>query len=215
MVLKLYAHTISPPSSIVVAVLDEKQIPFEFITIEVLRGEQKGVEFLAKNPFGSIPCIDDNGFILYESRAICRYLEETYPNQGTKLIPSDPKKRAAMDQAIFTEVCNLDSLARQILAELFYKKHFMKTDPDEEKAKQAIEDLLRKFEVYERLLSKQKYIAGDELTLADFYHLPIGTLLPLCGVSITHGRPNVERWFNEISSRPSWQKVKDGLIKFD
>lgn len=65
---------------------------------------------------------DDNGFILYESRAICRYLEETYPNQGTKLIPSETKKRALLDQAIFTEVCNFDRQCINIILESLYKR---------------------------------------------------------------------------------------------
>lgn len=65
---------------------------------------------------------DDNGFILYESRAISRYLEETYSNQGIKLLPSDPKKRAVVDQAIFNEVCNFDRFSLQIAMEVLGKK---------------------------------------------------------------------------------------------
>lgn len=57
MVLKLYAHTISPSSSLVVAVLHEKEIPFEFVTVELFKEENKKPEFLTKNPFGQIPCI--------------------------------------------------------------------------------------------------------------------------------------------------------------
>jgi len=211
MVLKLYGHTISPPSRLVAAVLYEKEIQFEFISVDLFKGEHKKPEYVAKNPFGQVPCIDDNGFILYEARAICRYLDETYPNKGTKLIPLDPKKRALMDQAIFTEVCNFDQQCNTIIFESIIKKTAFGKDPDTENVKQATERLAAKLDVYEKLLSKQKYIAGDELTLADLYHLGGGSLLPKCGVNVIQDRPNVARWFDEVSNRPSWQKVKDGL----
>lgn len=61
MVLKLYAHTISPPCSLVVAILHEKKIPFEFVTIELFKGENKDPEFLTRNPFGQVPCIVSKG----------------------------------------------------------------------------------------------------------------------------------------------------------
>lgn len=57
MVLKLYAHTVSPPSTLVLAVLHEKNIPFEFVTVELFKGQHKSPEFLTENPFGQVPCI--------------------------------------------------------------------------------------------------------------------------------------------------------------
>jgi glutathione S-transferase len=60
---------------------------------------------------------DDDGFILYESRAICRYLEEKYSNQGTKLIPTDLHKRALVDQACWAEAYHFGLHARPICFE--------------------------------------------------------------------------------------------------
>jgi hypothetical protein len=51
----------------------------------------------------------------------------------------------------------------------------------------------------------------QELTLADLYHLPGGSLLPILGINVIQEKKNVARWWNDISSRASWQKIKDGL----
>jgi len=71
----------------------------------------------------------------------------------------------------------------------------------------------KNLDVYEKILSKQKYLAGDSLTLADLYHIPTGAALqkhaPHCLEN--ENRPNVTRWWKEISSRPSWQAVKDEI----
>ncbi len=57
MVVKLYGHPVSPPTKLVATSLYEKQIPFEFILVDIYSGQNKTPEFLAKNPFGQIPSI--------------------------------------------------------------------------------------------------------------------------------------------------------------
>lgn len=64
---------------------------------------------------------DDDGFILYESRAIARYLEAKYPNQGTKLIPDGLKERALFEQAASVEVNNFDPYASYAVGETVFK----------------------------------------------------------------------------------------------
>ena len=62
---------------------------------------------------------------------------------------------------------------------------------------------------YETILSKQKYLAGDELTLADLHHLPYGTLIKTLGLAETFAIfPRVNEWFDELSRRKSWIKTK-------
>lgn len=61
---------------------------------------------------------------------------------------------------------------------------------------------------YETILAKQKYLAGDELTLADLYHLPYGTLIKTLGFAEVLARfPHVNEWFEGLSSRQSWIKA--------
>ncbi|KAF9447257.1 glutathione S-transferase [Macrolepiota fuliginosa MF-IS2] len=210
MVLKLYGHNISPPSRLVATILYEKEIPFEFISVDLRGGAQKTPDHLAKQPFGQVPVIDDDGFILYESRAIIQYLDEKYPNQGTKLIPTDPRERALFNQAVFTETSSFNRYAGPLFVELVIKK-FGGREIDATKVEQLTKDLGEKLDVYEQILSKQKYLAGDKLTLADLQHIPVADGISGAQCNLIQERPNVARWFNDLSSRRSWQKVKAGL----
>jgi len=210
MVLKLYGYVHSPPAKLVAMVLYEKEIPFEYIEVDLSTRKNKTEAFLAIQPFGQVPYIDDDGFILYESRAIARYLEEKYPNQGTKLIPTDPKKRALFDQAASIEAFSFDFYSTPLMYEAFVKPR-LRQEVDPQRAKDLTASLAEKLDVYDQILAKQPYIAGDELTLADLYHIPVGNVLFLAGINVISEKPNVAKWFNKVSSRPSWQKVKDGL----
>lgn len=64
---------------------------------------------------------DDDGFILFDSRAIIRYLAEKYPDQGTRLIPQGLKERALFEQAAAIEMANFDAYAHPIVFEAVWK----------------------------------------------------------------------------------------------
>jgi len=66
-------------------------------------------------------------------------------------------------------------------------------------------------DAYDVILSKQNYLAGNELTLADLFHLPWGDSLADVGSNIMESKPNVARWFKDITSRPNWVSVKAGI----
>lgn len=62
--------------------------------------------------------------------------------------------------------------------------------------------------VYDTILGKQKYLAGDEISLADLFHLPYGNLIRTLGYKETFEKyPNVEKWFTELAARESWVKI--------
>ena len=73
MVLKLYGSAMSF-SRVLVTIL-EKDLPYEHILIDIAKGEQKSEIYKKLQPFGKVPALDDDGFLIFESRAICRYLE--------------------------------------------------------------------------------------------------------------------------------------------
>ena len=123
MVLKLHGNPNSGPTLRVVHILKEKQVPFEFIAVNAAGNEHKSPEYLKKQPFGQIPYIDDDGFILFETRAIGKYIATKWRNQGTPLLPdpNDLKATALFDQALSIEYCNFDPIAIEILMEAHYK----------------------------------------------------------------------------------------------
>lgn len=214
MTLKLYGLAASRNVRRVTVVLHEKKIPFEFITVDLSKGEHKQPAFLEKQPFGQIPYIDDDGFILYESRAIGLYLATKYADQGPKLIPTDLKERAIFEQAASVEVSAFDPPAFKAVFEGFMKPSKTGLPIDKAIFDAAISKTESVLDVYEAFLAKHKYIAGDELTLVDLFHLPVGERLQDAGSKILYdeSRPHVVRWWKDISTRESWRLIRKDVV---
>ncbi|TCD67951.1 hypothetical protein EIP91_011752 [Steccherinum ochraceum] len=215
MVLKLYGHPLSTCTVRPALVLKELNVPFEVITLDVANHAHKAPDYLKIQPFGQIPYLDDDGFILYESRAISRYVAAKYrTSAGSALLPdvyTETQKYAKFEQAASVEAWNFDFYAANAAAEYIFKpKHGGVTD--EARGKELLEGLGRTLDVYDGILASQKYLAGDDITLADLFHIGYGNILQNAKfIDLEDAkRPNVARWWKDITSRPSWQAFKDG-----
>ncbi|KAK7063746.1 glutathione S-transferase [Favolaschia claudopus] len=144
----------------------------------------------------------------------------------SKLIPTDPKKHALFEQAASIEFANFDFNADPLIKALARKRktesrRFLGLDSDQAPLDAKMETLEGRLDVYDKILAKQRYIAGDEITLADLFHLPrvqfIETYIK-SGVMTSSSRPHVARWYNELLSRPSWKAfeggVKTGILEY-
>ncbi|KAJ7121943.1 glutathione S-transferase-like protein [Mycena filopes] len=211
MVLKFYTSAyLAGGSAIVAHVLAEMKVPHEVIFIDLAKKESKTPEYLAMHPFGQVPLIDDDGFILYESRAICRYLAEKYAAQGPALLPTGLEAKARFEQAASVEQANFAPAMSKVVGEALGKVH-RGLSVDQALIDEALAGLYQKLDVYEVILGKQKFVAGDEFTLADAFHLQYAPLLlKRIGLDVmrTESRPNVARWWNEVVSRPAWVKLE-------
>ncbi|KAI9855343.1 MAG: hypothetical protein M1813_009801 [Trichoglossum hirsutum] len=210
MVLTLYGAPYSTCTQRILMTLHEKQVPYEFVLVDLKIGAQKQPEHVKRQPFGQIPAIDDDGFILYESRAICRYLALKYADQGTPLIPptTDIKATAIFEQAASVEQANFDAIAGKLVVEKVFKPWGgLKTN--EEVAADLKANLVKRLDVYDQILSRQDYMAGSNFTLADLFHIPYGSLLGAAeaGELITE-RPHIKAWWDRITARESWAKAK-------
>ncbi|KAJ3572929.1 hypothetical protein NP233_g2765 [Leucocoprinus birnbaumii] len=200
MVVKLYGFRISTATRRVAQILHEKRVPFEFIDLDRATSQQKSPEHLARQPFGQVPVLDDDGFIIYESRAISRYIATKWADRGDALIPlSNIQAIALFEQAASVEVSNFDPYATRAVFQKVFKPKRGWGETDVAIFEEAVKALHPKLDVYE------------ELTLVDLFHLPFGSELPETGVDFFTGRPNFTRWFKDITSRPSWIAVKDGV----
>ncbi len=123
MVLKLYGFPSLTCTKTVRCVLEELNVPYEVIVVDIFKDEHKTRAYKTKQPFGLVPYIDDDGFILYESRAICRYIALQYGGIG-KLIPdpADVRKTALFEQAASVEEHNFDRAAHGLVHEEHFKK---------------------------------------------------------------------------------------------
>ncbi|KAJ7702561.1 glutathione S-transferase, partial [Mycena olivaceomarginata] len=145
------------------------------------------------------------------------YIEDKYPNQGTPLVPTDSRGKALFEQAASIEYSNFDPFCSKAVTEMGVQAVRPMGGQASNKAvfDELIETLSAKLDAYETILGNQRYLAGisQEVTLADLFHLPYGTMLAKAGSDLmTTKGPNVTRWFNELCARPSWNTVKDGII---
>lgn len=123
MVLKLYGLAMATCTKRVLVVLEELNVPYELIPVDIFKSEQKRPEYKQIQPFGQTPYIDDDGFVLFESRAICRYVALKYGGIG-RLIPdpTDIQKTALFEQAASIEESNFHPGAYGLASENYFKK---------------------------------------------------------------------------------------------
>ncbi|XP_068664032.1 glutathione S-transferase F13-like [Aristolochia californica] len=214
MALKLHGSPVSTCTSRVLACAYEKGADIDVVPVDVMAGEHKSPEYLAtKNPFGQIPAFEDGDLSLFESRAISRYIATKYKGQGTDLLREDnPKEAAIVGLWMEVESQNYNPPISTLVHELMFKRMYGGS-PDEEVVKAQTEKLEKVLDVYEQRLSKNKYFAGDFISLADLHHVPYTKyLLKTSKAELIYSRPHVKAWWEDVSSRPTVQKAVAGMI---
>uniref|UniRef100_A0A0D9XAL6 glutathione transferase n=1 Tax=Leersia perrieri TaxID=77586 RepID=A0A0D9XAL6_9ORYZ len=202
-VVKLYHEKsmIFPDVSRVLACLYEKNIQFE-----TEKDSYKDILKLQASRSVPVPFYDGPTFLQAESRAICRYIAETYEQRGYPfLLGKDVLERASIEQWLRHEEHAFDPPSRALFCHLAFPVHD-DDDDDINKEKRKLEEVL---EVYEQRLGESEFLAGNKFTLADLVHLP-NTHHILTSEQFAYlydSRKNVQRWWNTISARHSWQQV--------
>jgi len=161
--LTIYGSDLSGPAIKVRLTASLLGLNYKWQIVNLREGEQRQDWFLKINPAGKIPAIDDDGFQLFESNAICRYLCD---KQGSALYPKDVRRRATIDQWI-------DFSSFQIGANfmpIVYNRLFapLRGIPVNEKAiVDGLEALNRYLPSIEKQLTAHQYIVSGEISLAD------------------------------------------------
>lgn len=198
--IKLFGHPASTYTRKVLCTLHELDTPFDLQFVDLLAGEQQQAAHMARQPFGRVPTIDDDGFTLYESRAIIQYLNDQY---GGGLVPSSTRDRAAMDQWIDVNYSYFSAAAlKPILQHVF---ELRQDDATLEAANTTIEKTL---DVLDARLGVVPYLAGEQFSLADIVYLPhMDYLMATPLQAAISYRDNVTSWWTRNSERPSWRKA--------
>lgn len=203
--MKVYGHPGSTCTRKVLTTLAEKGHDAEFVMVDIMKGEHKVPSYAAKQPFGVIPVLEDDGFSLYESRAIIRYLDARL--EGPALTPKDLKDRARMEQYISIEQSYFSPASMKVIWNLLFKK-MMGQEPDMAAVEQGRIDVAKTFDVAERDLATREYLAGSAFSLADIVWAPYMHYLGAAGESaLIKDRPHVDAWWKRVSGRSSWAKV--------
>lgn len=203
----LYDFALAPNPGRVRAFLKEKGIAMDFHEVNVREGQQHQEPYATKNPFRLTPFLElDDGTIIAESMAICRYLEELNPEPN--LMGRDAKERAVIEmwnrRVELDGFANLSSAARNT-APMFAGRVLPGLKSDHPQVPEVAErgrELVRLFlPKLDAQLAENKFVAGDRFTVAD-----ITTVFLIRGAQMQKldlaGCPNIERWFAEVSARP-------------
>ena len=203
----------SPFGRAVMATLEEKGARYRLAP--VMPGALKSPAHLALHPFGRVPVLEHDGFWLYETQAILRYLDRVVPEPP--LTPADPRRAARMDQVV--NVCDwylFQGCGSVIGFQRVVGPKLMGLKPDEAAIEAAMPRARAVFAELARLLDTQPFFAGEALSLADLHIMPQIDFFTLTPEWAELGAPyqNLVDWLKRMQARPSfaattWERVAD------
>ncbi|HEX7410466.1 MAG TPA: glutathione S-transferase family protein [Candidatus Binatia bacterium] len=197
---KLYYHPFSTFARRVRIALIEKSIPAELVEVDMVARAHRAPAYLALNPYGRVPTLEEDGFVLYESTAILEYLEATHPTPP--LVPAEPRGRALV--AMHMKLCDLQ-LARQTGTIIFPKRFLPKERWNEEAMAQAKKEIDKHLEVLENQLKGKEYLVADRYSLVEVCYTPFVEFFPLVEVTPP---PAVAAWTARMLERPSAKETR-------
>jgi glutathione S-transferase len=179
----------------------ELGVPFEHVPQD-FAGE-KSPAFLAVNPNGRVPAIDDDGVLLFESMAINLYLAKKY-GAAAGLAPKDLVEDGIATQWSFWVMTEIE---KTLLNAMFAARGMMGNAKDPEKAAAYRAELDRPFAVLDGALAGKDYLMGGRFTVADLNVAAVLTWARPAGVDFAN-RPNVEAWLARCLARPAFAKAR-------
>src|SRR5687767_962365 len=162
--IKVYGHPVSTCTRKVLFTLHETAVPHELVVVDFAKGEHKQEAHVARQPFGQVPAIDDDGFALYESRAICRYLSA---KANSTLTPSSLQERALMDQWLSVEQSNFSPHAMK-----FIYHHLLQRPQEPAVLEAAGQQVELAYSVLGKQLASSAFLVGGQFTIADIGFMP-------------------------------------------
>ncbi|XP_050349420.1 glutathione S-transferase 1-like isoform X1 [Nymphalis io] len=183
--IKLYYLPPSPPCRSVMMTARALDIDLDLVLTNIMEGQHKTPEFLKMNPQHTIPTMDDNGFILWESRAIMSYLVNAY-GRDDSLYPRNPRQRALVDQRLNFDLGTLFKRYMDLYVPMLFKGEAY-NDEAAEKLNEALDWL-------NIMLEGRTFVAGDNLTIADISIVVTLSNLEAFGFDYS-AHENVAKWF--------------------
>ncbi len=199
--LTIYGSDLSAPAIKVRLAASWMGIEHKWQLVNLREGEQKSEWFLKINPVGKVPAIDDGGFHLFESNAICKYLASKY---NSPLYPQDLKQRAAIDQWVdFISFHVSAHLATVVYSRVFAPRFGRPVN--EQSLADALKFLDTQIPVIEKQLSAHQYIVGESITLADIVLFAMLEPMEMANFSLSP-YPRLGAWRHELKKQPFYTK---------
>jgi glutathione S-transferase len=201
--MKLYFHPMSGNSRRALLVAAHLGIPLERVLVDLTKGEQRAAPHLARNPNGRVPVLDDDGLLLWESRAIMQYLADKTP--GQTLLPADARGRAEVNRWLFWCAAHMTPANAMLVRERVVKPLLGK-EPDPALVAQGEELFRQAAPILDAQLAGKTWVAQNSLTLADFslaagFALAGPARLPIAEYS------NLCAWLGRVQELDAWQRT--------
>lgn len=172
--------------------------PYEWVPIDIMKGESRTPQFLAMNPQGQVPVLQlDDGRAIAQSNAIIRYLAA-----GSDLLPKDQFLQAKVDELLFWEQYNHEPTIAVCRFHMLYLGR-----PKEALEPQRVERGNAALDLMEKLLSGRSFFVGDSLTIADISLVAYTRLAHEGGFDLA-SRPDVRAWIARVEKKLGIAPVK-------
>ncbi len=174
--------------------LEEVGVPYRSRLLGM--GEQDKPEYRALQPFGQVPILEDNGFVLFESGAIVLHIAE----RGKTLLPSEAHARARATQWLIAALNSIEPFIMQVASiDLFHK--------DEEWAKLrrpgAVEFARRRLKGLSEALGDKPYLDGEQFSAGDLMMASVLRIMP----ELTREHANLDAYRDRCTSRPAFERA--------
>lgn len=210
MALILHGYRYSVYVRIVRLVLAEKGVAYERVEVNPFAADVPA-EYLRLHPFGRVPTLVHDGFALYETGAITRYVDRAFP--GPALQPADPKRLARMDQIVgVVDAYAYWPLVRQVFVHDVVRPH-MGTAGDAAELEKGLQAADKVLDALEALAAAAPWLTGSDISLADFH---LGAMVAYFarssrGAERLAARPRLAAWWGRLGARPSFAATEPGL----
>lgn len=183
---------------------EELGMPYQLHLLDAMKGEHKTPEHLARHPMGKVPAVEIDGQYYFESNSICRLIAEL---NGNKLYGNSPEERAHINEWIDMIGYHIGRWLTVYFFEELVKPVLMKDkEPDAAALKEAADFLKQQLPVLEQALSKNAFITGEKLTIADTIGFSLLEISEHTNVDMD-AYPQIKKWCNAIKARPSYSRA--------
>lgn len=191
------------PANKTIFVANYLNLDYEFIELNMMKGEHKAPEYLKIHPFGKVPALNDDGFSLFESNSMIRYLAQ---KAKSDLYPENFKERIIVDQWLDFVASHIHQSMTRIAFNRMFAKNMPNMEYDEKSVAFGEEMLAKYLPVLDQRIEVAGNLVSTKLSLADFSLF--ASLEPCEAAEIDLSKyPSLSKWRKKMRAQDWYQKV--------